>query len=217
MRRVVIYSTMTVDGKIASKTRFSNLSCPHDLRRLHELRAESDAVMVGANTVIIDDPSLRVKYVEGEDPVRVVVDGRLRTPLSARVYTTEPCRTIVLTTEVAPLEKVKALRSLGVEVVVFPRGPVIDMRAALARLEEKGLRSVMVEGGGELLWHLFKSKVVDELWVTMAPYIFGGKDAVSLVMGEGFSTTEDARKLIPFKVMVCECGVEIHIKYRVVG
>ncbi|RLF21566.1 MAG: 2,5-diamino-6-(ribosylamino)-4(3H)-pyrimidinone 5'-phosphate reductase, partial [Thermoprotei archaeon] len=85
--RVVVFSTMTVDGRIASRTRFSQLSCPHDLRRLHELRASSDAVMVGANTVIIDDPSLRLKYVEGRNPDRIVVDGLLRTPLSARVYT----------------------------------------------------------------------------------------------------------------------------------
>ncbi|MEM4699759.1 MAG: 2,5-diamino-6-(ribosylamino)-4(3H)-pyrimidinone 5'-phosphate reductase [Candidatus Nezhaarchaeales archaeon] len=210
---VTVYSTMTIDGRIASKRRYSKLSCPHDLRRLHELRAQSDGVMVGANTVIIDDPSLRLKYVEGRDPVRVVVDGLLRTPLGARVYTLKPAETIVLTTEAAPREKVEALRRVGVRVVVFPGHPPIDMRAGVERLYEEGLRRVMVEGGGELLWHLFAADVVDELRLTIAPYVFGGRDAVSLVMGEGFETTEDARRMRLADVRVCECGQEVHLRY----
>jgi len=214
---VIVFSTMTVDGKIASRTRFSQLSCPHDLRRLHELRASSDAVMVGANTVIIDDPSLRVKYVEGRNPVRVVVDGLLRTPLNARVYTLRMAPTLVLTTMKAPPEKIQALRAQGVEVAVLGEGPLIDMAEAAEALYERGLRKVMVEGGGTLLWSLFKARVVDELWVTIAPYVFGGTGAVSLVMGEGFESTEDAVKLKPLQVMLCECGKEVHIKYRVEG
>jgi len=212
---LIVYSTMTVDGRLASKTRFSQLSCPHDLRRLHELRAWSDAVMVGANTVIIDDPSLRVKYVHGRNPVRVVVDGLLRTPISARVYTLKTAKTIVFTTRRAPLDKVEALRGLGVEVVVVGDEPPIDMRLVVEGLYDRGYRRVMAEGGGTLLWSLFKDGVVDELWVTLAPYIFGGRDAVSLVEGEGFSSTEDAVKLEPLSFKLCECGREIHIKYRV--
>lgn len=215
--RVVVFSTMTVDGRIASKTRFSQLSCPHDLRRLHELRASSDAVMVGANTVIIDDPSLRLKYVEGRNPDRIVVDGLLRTPLSARVYTLKTAKTIVLTTEEAPRDKVEKLLEMGVEVIYAARSPPIDMGHAMEILWSKGYRALMVEGGGELLWHLFKANVVDELRVTISPYIFGGRSSVSLVMGEGFSTTEDARKLKLKSVEVCECGLEVHLRYDVVG
>jgi 2,5-diamino-6-(ribosylamino)-4(3H)-pyrimidinone 5'-phosphate reductase len=213
---VVVYSTMTVDGKIASKTRFSQLSCLHDLKRLHELRAKCGAVMVGANTVIIDDPSLRLKYVSGENPVRIVVDGRLRTPLTARVYTWRIAPTIVLTTDAAPKEKVEALRSMGVEVIAFPNGPVIDMREAMKVLASKGINCVLVEGGGELLWHLFAARVVDEVRVTIAPYIFGGRDAISFVMGEGFSSTEDAVKLELVDAKICECKREVHIIYRVI-
>jgi 2,5-diamino-6-(ribosylamino)-4(3H)-pyrimidinone 5'-phosphate reductase len=212
---LVVYSTMTVDGRLASKTGFSKLSCPHDLRRLHELRASSDAVMVGANTVIVDDPSLRVKYVEGRNPDRVVVDGLLRTPLNARVYTLRTARTIVLTTGRAPREKVEALRGMGVEVLIVGGEPPIDMREASSALYEVGLRKVMAEGGGGLLWSLFRDGVVDELWVTVAPYIFGGRDAVSLVEGEGFSSTEDAVKLEPYHVSLCECRREVHIRYKV--
>lgn len=212
---LIVYSTMTVDGKIASKTRFSQLSCQHDLRRLHELRAQCDGVMVGANTVIIDDPSLRVKYVEGRNPVRIIVDGALRTPLTARVYTLKSAKTIVLTTRIAPRDKVEALRNMGVDVIVFPYDPPINMDEALKELYKRGLKKILVEGGGELLWHLFAARVVDEVRVTIAPYIFGGRDAVSLVMGEGFQSTSDAVKLRLIDVKICECKHEVHVVYHV--
>lgn len=214
---IVVYSTVTVDGRIASKTRYSKLSCPYDLKRLHELRAKSDGVMVGANTVIIDDPSLRVKYVKGKNPMRIVIDGLLKTPLEARVYTLKTAKTLVLTTAMAPKDKIKALRDLGVEVVEFPGKPPIDMKRAIEELYNRGLRKVMVEGGGELLWHLFKDRVVDELRVTLSPYIFGGRNSISLVMGEGFSSTEDARKLKLMSVKICRCKQEVHLRYKIVG
>jgi 2,5-diamino-6-(ribosylamino)-4(3H)-pyrimidinone 5'-phosphate reductase len=217
--RVVVFSTMTIDGRIASKTRYSKLSCPHDLKRLHELRARCDAIMVGANTVIIDDPSLRLKYVKGRNPDKVVVDGLLRTSLTARVYTLKTSKTIVLTTGSAPQEKVKRLREMGVEVVALSERPPIDMRKAMEVLSSLGYRDVMVEGGGELIWHLFKDQVVNELRITIAPYIFGGRDAVSLVMGDGFSTTEESPLFELKSVSRCPCGNEVHliydVKYRV--
>jgi 2,5-diamino-6-(ribosylamino)-4(3H)-pyrimidinone 5'-phosphate reductase len=213
--RVVIFSTMTIDGRIASKTRYSQLSCPHDLRRLHELRAQCDAVMVGANTVIIDDPSLRLKYVEGKNPDRVVVDGLLRTPLTARVYTLKISKTIVLTTRSAPQEKVEKLRGMGVDVLLLSERPPIDMRKAMEVLGSLGYRTIMVEGGGDLIWHLFKDRVVNELRVTIAPYIFGGRDAVSLVMGEGFSTTDESPLFELRSVSRCQCGNEVHLVYDV--
>jgi 2,5-diamino-6-(ribosylamino)-4(3H)-pyrimidinone 5'-phosphate reductase len=213
--RVVIFSTMTIDGRIASKTRYSQLSCPHDLRRLHELRAQCDAVMVGANTVIIDDPSLRLKYVEGKNPDRVVVDGLLRTPLTARVYTLKISKTIVLTTRSAPQEKVEKLREMGVDVLLLSERPPIDMRKAMEVLGSLGYRTIMVEGGGDLIWHLFKDRVVNELRVTIAPYIFGGRDAVSLIMGEGFSTTDESPLFELRSVSRCQCGNEVHLVYDV--
>jgi 2,5-diamino-6-(ribosylamino)-4(3H)-pyrimidinone 5'-phosphate reductase len=213
--KVVIFSTMTIDGRIASKTRYSQLSCPHDLKRLHELRAQCDAIMVGANTVIIDDPSLRLKYVEGRNPDRVVVDGLLRTPLTARVYTLKISKAIVMTTKSAPQEKVERLREMGVEVLLLSEKPPIDMRKAMEVLGSLGYRTIVVEGGGDLIWHLFKDRVVDELRVTIAPYIFGGRDAVSLVMGNGFSTTEESPIFELKSVSLCPCGNEVHLVYDV--
>jgi 2,5-diamino-6-(ribosylamino)-4(3H)-pyrimidinone 5'-phosphate reductase len=217
MSYLVVYSTMTIDGRIASKKRYSKLSCPYDLKRLHKLRAESDGIMVGANTVIIDDPSLRVKFVRGKNPTRIVVDGLLRTPISSRVYTLKTAKTIVLTTNSAPKDKVEALKRLGVEVIKFQDKPPIDMNVGIKELYNRGLKKIMVEGGGELLWYLFKDDLVNELRVTISPYIFGGKDSVSLVMGEGFLTTKDARKLKLIDVRICECKEELHVRYKVIG
>jgi 2,5-diamino-6-(ribosylamino)-4(3H)-pyrimidinone 5'-phosphate reductase len=214
---LVVYSTITVDGSLASKTGFSQLSCPHDLKRLHQLRASSDAVMVGANTIIADDPSLRLKYVEGRNPDRIVVDGLLSAPLNSRVFTLRTANTLVLTTGKASGEKVEALRKMGVEVLIIGNEPPINMYEALSLLYKRGYRKVMAEGGGGLLWTLFKDSVVDELWLTISPYIFGGRDAVSLVEGEGFSSIEDAVKLEPYHVSLCECKKEIHIRYRVLS
>jgi 2,5-diamino-6-(ribosylamino)-4(3H)-pyrimidinone 5'-phosphate reductase len=214
---LVVYSTTTVDGRLASKTGFSQLSCPHDLKRLHQLRASSDAIIVGANTVIVDDPSLRLKYVEGRNPDRIVVDGLLRAPLNARVFTLKTANTIVLTTGKAYGEKVEALRKMGVEILIIGNEPPINMYEALSLLYKRGYRKVMAEGGGGLLWTLFKDSVVDELWLTISPYIFGGRDAVSLVEGEGFSSVEDAVKLEPYHVSSCECKKEIHIRYKVLS
>lgn len=213
--RTIIFSTITIDGKIASKSRFSQLSCPHDLRRLHELRAQCDAVMIGANTVIIDDPSLRLKYVEGKNPDRIVVDGLLRTPLSARVYTLKTSKTLVLTTKLAPQEKVEKLRGMNIEVLCIAEKPPINMRRAMEMLGSMGYRTIMAEGGGELMWYLFKDRVVNELRVTIAPYIFGGRESVSLVMGEGFSTTAESPIFKLRSIERCLCGNEVHLIYDV--
>lgn len=213
--RTIVFSTMTIDGRIASKSRFSQLSCPHDLKRLHELRARCDAVMVGANTVIIDDPSLRLKYVEGKNPDRIVVDGLLRTPLSARVYTLKTAKTLVLTTKLAPLDKVERLREMGVEVLYLAEEPPIDMRKSMEVLGTLGYRTIMVEGGGHLIWYLLKDQVVNELRVTIAPYIFGGRESVSLVMGEGFSTIAESPIFKLRSVERCACGNEVHLIYDV--
>jgi 2,5-diamino-6-(ribosylamino)-4(3H)-pyrimidinone 5'-phosphate reductase len=173
--------------------------------------------MVGANTIIVDDPSLRLKYVEGRNPDRIVVDGLLRAPLNARVFTLRTANTLVLTTGKASGEKVEALRKMGVEVLIIGNEPPINMYEALSLLYKRGYRKVMAEGGGGLLWTLFKDNVVDELWLTISPYIFGGRDAVSLVEGEGFSSVEDAVKLEPYHVSLCECRKEIHVRYKVLS
>ncbi|PVU72604.1 2,5-diamino-6-(ribosylamino)-4(3H)-pyrimidinone 5'-phosphate reductase [Vulcanisaeta sp. SCGC AB-777_J10] len=211
---VIIVSAMSIDGRIASKTGYSRLSCPFDLKRLHEVRASVDAIMVGANTVINDDPALTPRYVKADrNPIRVVIDGRLRIPITARVITNKEAPTIIVTTESAPANKLAEIKGLGVEVWVVGKERV-DLGKTLERLyTERGVRRVLVEGGGHLNWQLIKEGLVDEVRLTVSPYVFGS--GTSFLEGEGYPTTSEGPRLRLVSVRVCECGNEVVLDYVV--
>lgn len=209
---VYLMAAVTIDGRIASKSGYSKLSCPHDLKRLHALRAEVDAVIVGANTAIIDNPRLTVRYVEGKNPIRVLIDGSLRAPTTLRMFD-KAAPTIVYTTSQAPEEKISQLRQRGVEVVVFHKHH-IDPAEVLIDLHSRGVRKVLLEGGGRTNWEFMSRCLVDEIIITITPYVFGS--GVSLLEGEGFKEVGE----LPFElklmgVKLCECGNEVVLKYAV--
>ncbi len=207
-----MYSTMTIDGRIASKTGFSRLSCMYDLRRLHTVRAESDAVIVGANTVIVDDPLLTVRYVKGKNPTRVIIDGMLRTSVNARVYNTlDEAPTIVYTSKIANSHKKLLLKAKGVEVVEITEKPPLKAKDILRDLYHRGVRKVLIEGGGKTIWSFIKDKLVDEMRITISPYVFG--NGTSIVDGEGFRDDKDAIRFKLVEVKICECGMEVHLRY----
>ena len=214
---VIIFSTMTIDGRIASPTGYSKLSCPYDLKRLHSLRAEVDAVMVGANTVIKDNPRLTVRLVKGKNPIRVIVDGKLRTPMNARVYDVSEAKTMLITSTRAEKEKINALREKGVEIIVLEdQGEgKISLTKALTSLYDLGVRKILVEGGGKLNWSLIRENLVNEIRVTIAPYIFG--NGVSFFQGKGYRDARESPKLKLINVFKCECGNEIHVIYKVMS
>jgi 2,5-diamino-6-(ribosylamino)-4(3H)-pyrimidinone 5'-phosphate reductase len=116
----------------------------------------------------------------------VVVDSRARTPLNARVLNRE-APTVIAVSHAAPEERVKALREKGAEVVVCGESRV-DLRCLMQELYKRGIRSVLLEGGGTLNFGMLREGLVDEVSVAIAPVLVGGKEAVSLVDGEGFAT-----------------------------
>ncbi|BAM69446.1 MULTISPECIES: 2,5-diamino-6-(ribosylamino)-4(3H)-pyrimidinone 5'-phosphate reductase [unclassified Methanothermobacter] len=192
---VILNAAMTLDGKIATKTGSSEISGEEDLRRVHELRRECDAIMVGINTVLADDPRLTVHRVdaeEGDNPVRVVVDSRARTPLDFRVLNDE-APTVIGVSESAPISRVNELRKRA-EVVVAGKDRV-DLRLLLERLHEMGVRRLMLEGGSTLNYSMLTEGLVDEVRVCIAPMIAGGREARTLVDGEGIDDMSDAIKL----------------------
>ena len=204
---------MTLDARLASRTGFSKLSCTHDLVRLHRLRAKYDAVMVGANTVLVDDPSLRLKYVRGKNPKRVVVDGALRTHPAHRVYD-DSAPTILITSTRAAKHKsrlVEELENKGVRVLkVEPvENTRIPMKRALQLLLREGISSVLVEGGGRLLWSLLREKLIDRLSITYVGTVYGAGPV--LFDGEGYEGPE-APLFRPVKVLLCPCGREVHVE-----
>jgi len=179
---------------------------------------QSDAVIVGANTIIRDDPLLTVRYVRGKNPIRVVIDGNLRVPLSARIFNDDSAKTVVYTSSKASKNKVASLRKLGVDVYILKdlSNGLLKVSDVLKHLHEYfNVKRVLVEGGATLLWSFFSEGVVDEFRLTISPYIIGGLGAVTIVSGRGFGDKSEWVKLKLKDVRTCECGNEVHIVYEV--
>ena len=198
--KVTINAAMTLDGKIATARGDSAISSKQDLVRVHRLRAGSDAVVVGVSTVLADDPQLSVRHVKGKNPARVIVDSRGRTPEDSRLLKTAgKVRTIVAVTEQAPASNIGMMENAGAEVIVAGKEQV-DLKSLFARLAKMGFRKLLVEGGGELNWSVLSLGLADELIVTVAPRIAGGRLAITLVEGDGFDTIAKGTKLKLSKV-----------------
>jgi 5-amino-6-(5-phosphoribosylamino)uracil reductase/diaminohydroxyphosphoribosylaminopyrimidine deaminase/5-amino-6-(5-phosphoribosylamino)uracil reductase len=173
----------TLDGRLATAGGRSRwISCPDSLRFAHALRAEHDAILIGAGTACADDPHLTVRHVPGDDPLRVVVDSTLRTPLSAAVLADGAAKgTVLAVTERAPDDRCEAALSLGATILRLPENPAgrVDLRLLMKELYGLGVRSVMVEGGAALITALLCERLVDRLAVCVAPKILGrGIEAV---------------------------------------
>ncbi|BCU67271.1 diaminohydroxyphosphoribosylaminopyrimidine reductase [Sulfolobales archaeon HS-7] len=203
---VIIFSTITLDGRLASKTGFSELSCKWDKMRQNKLRAEVDAIVIGANTVRIDNPSLKVKWFTNNSPIRVIVSSSLKLDPSLRIFQIPP-KTVVYTSISHDTSAEKELSERGVDVIVMDG--VCNIITDL--YERYGVRRVMIEGGGRLNWSVIKEGCVDEIRVTISNKIFGR--GVSFAEGEGFERDEFNRfEIASFKK--CECEKEIHLIFK---
>jgi 3,4-dihydroxy 2-butanone 4-phosphate synthase/GTP cyclohydrolase II len=177
---VVLKYAQTLDGRIATGSGDSKWISGEEERTLsHALRAACDAVMVGVGTVLRDDCRLNVRMVPGASPLRVVLDSTLRTPSTALLFDGD-APTIFLTTEKAAEDDRKRVCEAGAGVRVLPSGPGgVDLKAALALLRAEGVRSVMVEGGAQVITSLLSAGLADRLVVGTAPRIIGaGTEAV---------------------------------------
>ncbi len=205
-----IFSTMTIDGRIASRTGYSRLSCDEDFDLQHELRAWSDIVIVGSNTVLVDDPKLTVRRVPGKSPLRGVVDSRLRVPPSAKLFSIPGG--VLVTTEDHDDARLEPYIEAGVTVLRAGKGVVDLVKAWKLLYEELGVSKVMVEGGGHLNYALLDKGLVDEVWVTVSPFVFGA--GVSVFDGEGFDGLERKAsfRLKDLKVL---CGSWVNLRYEV--
>jgi 2,5-diamino-6-(ribosylamino)-4(3H)-pyrimidinone 5'-phosphate reductase len=194
--KVIMNGAMTLDGKIATTTGDSKISSREDLVRVHRLRATVDAIVVGISTILADDPQLTVRLVKGKNPARVIVDSRGRIPIDSQIMVTaSKIRTIVAVTDQAPEKKIHNLENMRAHVLVISEGKRgqsaavphgVNLKELFGKLEKMGLRSILVEGGGELNWSLLRLGLIDELTVTIAPKIAGGRLATTLVEGDGF-------------------------------
>ena len=212
--KVTINAAMTVDGKIATAAGDSAISSRQDLKRVHRLRAISDAVMVGISTVLVDDPILTARLVKGRNPARIVVDSHGRIPSQSRLLRTATgTRTIVAVTDQATEEAILRIKDRGAEVIIAGKESV-DLRTLFSILKKKGFKRILVEGGGELNWSILRLGLADELMVTVAPKIAGGRLAPTLVEGDGFDLISKGVKLRLVRVEWKKIG-EVVLHYRV--
>jgi 5-amino-6-(5-phosphoribosylamino)uracil reductase len=194
---VIIVSEVTVDGKLTLSKGVSSKEIMKFMdeeanRYLHETRAKVDGIMVGAETIRTDNPYLTVRYVSGKNPTRIIPTSTADIPLDANILKKDS-PTIIITTEKAPKERVKAL-SEKVEVVIAGKEEV-DLIKMMDILYNRGIRNLMVEGGSTLNWNLIKNGLVDEIRIIHMPFIVGGTDTPTLVGGEGFKSLEEILKL----------------------
>ena len=209
----ILNSAMTLDGKIATKTGSSEISGREDLVRVHELRMEVDAIMVGINTVLADDPRLTVHKIpssKSDNPLRIVVDSRARTPLNFRILNSD-AKTLIAVTQAADPEKVKQLKKL-VDVLVCGDKRV-DLKKLMKHLYEMGIKTLMLEGGSTLNYSMLSEGLVDEVRVCIAPMVVGGKYAKTLADGDGFDEMKDSVKL-EFKKSYT-LGDDLIVEYKV--
>ena len=187
-RPFVLYkAAMSLDGKIACHTGASQwISSEKSREEVQRLRGILSGIMVGAGTVIADNPRLTCRMEEYENPARIIVDGTLRVPLESRIFH-EPGRNIILTTSEASLEKKKALENLGVELIEADSEEPgkVDLKSAMLALGIKGIDGILLEGGPTLAVSALEAGIIDAVRFYIAQKIIGGREAPSPFAGTG--------------------------------
>ena len=209
--RVILSAAMSLDGKIATKTGDSELSSKQDKVRIHKLRSKVDAILVGSNTVKRDDPLLTVRYVKGKNPLRIVLDSKATISQKSQIIRTcKKIPTIVAVSKKASRQNISKLKKHPLEIMVIGEKRV-NIKSLLKSLSKKKIKTLLVEGGGTINWEFIKLGLVDELIVTVTPYLVGGQNAITLVEGKGFSHIHKSTKLKLKKI--CQLGNEIVLHY----
>ena len=187
-RPFVLYkAAMSLDGKIACHTGESQwISSEKSREEVQRLRGILSGIMVGAGTVIADDPRLPCRMEEYENPARIIVDGKLRVPVESRIFH-EPGRNIILTTSEAYPEKKKALENLGVEMIEADSEEPgkVDLKSAMLALGIKGIDGILLEGGPTLAASALEAGIIDAVRFYIAQKIIGGREAPSPFAGTG--------------------------------
>lgn len=197
---VILNAAMTVDGKIDTAARTgASISSEDDWLRVDQLRAEVDAVMVGGQTLIAEDPRLTVKTPQlrqqrldaglPENPAKVGIISEAILPLDGKFITDGNARVFVFTTGKTNPAQIDALRAAGVDVRLAGENRV-NLVEAMKTLKSAGIKRVLLEGGGTLNAAMFAQGLIDEVRVFLAPKIFGGSTAPTLADGAGFSPEE---------------------------
>ena len=192
---VILSAAMTLDGKIETKMSKLKLSSKKDTVRVHKLRAKADAILIGKNTLEIDNPTLSVRHTVGKNPTRIILDSHGTIKSSSKILQTcDKIQTIIVTTNLISASNLSRLRKFPIQIITCGNSSV-SIPKLLKILHNKGIKKIIVEGGGTINWSFLKHGFVDELIITIAPYILGGSNSKTLVEGDGFKNLLSATKL----------------------
>jgi 2,5-diamino-6-(ribosylamino)-4(3H)-pyrimidinone 5'-phosphate reductase len=193
--KIILSAAMSLDGKIATVTGESKLSSKKDLIRLHKLRSQVDAILIGRNTVTIDDPLLTVRFSKGKNPTRIILDSRGTISEKSKILqTSNKVKTIIIVSEKISKKNLQKLKNFPIEIIIAGQKEV-DVKLLVKILGKQKIKTVLLEGGGKINWEFLKNNLVDEFFITITPLILGGKNAISLVQGEGFSKISKSTQL----------------------
>lgn len=200
---VVLKCAMTLDGKIASRSGDSKwISSSESLRFAHMLRSQSDAIIVGINTVLKDNPQLTTRKVKGKNPLRIILDSKAKTPPKANLLKDKSAPTVIAASKSAPPKKIQALKKAGAQIIY-----TTNLKKIIQELGASQINSVLIEGGGEVAYSALAQKIVDKIYFIVAPKIVGGREAKTPVGGKGLDKISQSIKIK--KLRAFPCGQDI--------
>ena len=192
---VILSAAISIDGKIATRKGDSKLSSKQDSVRLHKLRSKVDAILVGKNTVLQDDPLLTVRYTKGKNPIRIILDSKGTISKKSKILqTSSEIPTIIAVSKKISKSNYDKLRKFPVEVIITGKNSV-NTKLLLKKLSDKKIKTILVEGGGTVNWEFIKHNLFDELIITLSPFLIGGNDAISFIEGRGFEKISNSPNL----------------------
>lgn len=214
---VVLKTAMTLDGKIATESGESKWITSEKARQeVHKLRNKLASIMVGVDTVIKDNPELTCRLDGGRNPIRIIVDSKLRIPMDAKVVVDNLAHTIIATTEFADKDKILSLEKLGVKVLIIKsKNERVDLQSLMIKLGELNIDSVFLEGGSTLNFSALEENIVDKMQVYISPKIIGGEKSKTPVGGKGIKKISDAIMLENMRVRYI--GTDLLIEAYLIG
>ncbi len=198
---IILSAAISLDGKIATRNGDSKFSSKLDKIRVHKLRSKVDGILIGTNTLLRDNPILTVRYSKGKNPTRIILDSRGIIPSNSRIIKT--CKnvpTIIAVSKKITKKNLERLRKYPIDIIISGEKKV-NLKQVLKKIVKRKIMKLLVEGGGTVNWELIRQGFFDEVIITVTPFLVGGKDAINLVQGTGFTKIKKSSKLKLKKVV----------------
>ena len=209
---IIFSAAITLDGKLSTRTGDSKLSSNKDKIRVYTLRSKVDAILIGKNTAKIDDPVLSVHNTKKKNPIRIILDSTATISTNSRILKTcSKIPTIIVVSKKAQKKNLHKLEKFPIQIIVCGKY-IVNIKKLLIILKKKGIKNILVEGGGITNWSFVKENLVDEVIITITPYLVGGITATTLVDGNGFPTIAESIKLRLKNITKMKNEVILHYK-----